>query len=118
MSLRAVQREAVIEALRWGHNTDSSTSKQNNNRRFQNDNNNDGSSSSSVSSAWRVLILDEWSRDVIAPLLKVKELRELAGVTLHLSLSKPRQSVARAPAIYLCMPTERNVDEIAKDVIE
>src|SRR3989338_4373116 len=96
MSLRLIQREAILEALRWGH----------------------GNTTGDISSAWRVLILDIHAQDVIAPLLKVKELREQAGVTLHLRLEKPRQAVAGAPAIYFCMPTEENVDQIAKDVEE
>lgn len=107
MSLRIIQREAVLEALRWGHSANSNTKNQSS-----------SSSSTELTSAWRVLVLDIHAQEVIAPLLKVKELRELAGVTLHLRLDKPRQAVAGAPAIYMCMPTDANVDQIAQDVEE
>ena len=33
--------------------------------------------------SWKILIYDEFGQDIIAPLLTVKELREL-GVTSHL----------------------------------
>lgn len=65
---------------------------------------------------WKVLIYDANGRDVIAPLLKVKDLRDL-GVTLHLPIDKPRQPVPGVPAIYFCEPTEENIQLIAADVV-
>ena len=65
---------------------------------------------------WKLLVYDSRGRDIIAPLIKVKELHDL-GVTLHLSLSKTRHAVPNSPAIYLCEPTQTNIDLIAKDCI-
>ena len=66
---------------------------------------------------WKVLVYDEAGRDVIAPLLKVFELRDL-GVTLHMMIDKQRQPVPGVPAIYLCEPSEENIARIAKDATE
>lgn len=64
---------------------------------------------------WKVLIYDENGRDIIAPLLRVADLRAL-GVTLHLSLGKPRQAIPDVPAVYFVAPTEANVRAVAADV--
>ncbi|KPI88905.1 putative sec1 family transport protein [Leptomonas seymouri] len=67
-----------------------------------------------VVTTWRLLIFDDWGRDIIAPLLKVGRLREL-GVTLYLHIATERDSVPGAPAIYFCAPTEENISRIADD---
>lgn len=67
-----------------------------------------------VATTWRLLIFDDWGRDIIAPLLKVGQLREL-GVTLYLHIAAAREPVPGAPAVYLCAPTEANVARIAED---
>lgn len=67
-----------------------------------------------VITTWRLLIFDDWGRDIIAPLLKVGQLREL-GVTLYLHIATERDPVPGAPAIYFCAPTEENITQIAKD---
>ncbi|KAL7697522.1 sec1 family transport protein [Lotmaria passim] len=67
-----------------------------------------------VVTTWRLLIFDDWGRDIIAPLLKVGQLREL-GVTLYLHIATERDPVPGAPAIYFCAPTEENVARIADD---
>lgn len=41
------------------------------------------SNSLAVEPVWKLLILDSYGKDIISPLIKVKQLREL-GVTLHL----------------------------------
>lgn len=46
----------------------------------------------SAATAYKVLILDEYCRSLVAPLLKLNELRTL-GVTLHLSLESDRQPI-------------------------
>lgn len=67
-----------------------------------------------VVTTWRLLIFDDWGRDIIAPLLKVGQLREL-GVTLYLHIATERDPVPGAPAIYFCAPTEDNIARIAQD---
>ena len=60
--LRAVQREAVLEALRWGQSDGAGAS----------------AADAAKSGAWRVLVLDASARDMLAPLLKVKaELKDI-----------------------------------------
>ena len=66
--------------------------------------------------SWKLLVYDASGRDILAPLLKVKELRE-NGVTLHMMLGKQGTPVPGVPAIYFCAPTEENVSLIAKDCI-
>ncbi|KAK7198204.1 SLY1 protein [Novymonas esmeraldas] len=67
-----------------------------------------------VVTTWRLLLFDDWGRDIIAPLLKVGQLREL-GVTLYLHMATERDPVPGAPAIYFCAPTEENIARIASD---
>nr|CCM16518.1 SLY1 protein, putative [Leishmania guyanensis] len=67
-----------------------------------------------VITTWRLLIFDDWGRDIIAPLLKVGQLREL-GVTLYLHIATERDPVPGAPAIYFCAPTEENITRITND---
>lgn len=66
--------------------------------------------------SWKLLIFDNVGRSIIAPLLKVKDLREM-GVTLHMMIDKPREAVPGAPAIYFCAPTEQNIARIAQDCV-
>ena len=65
---------------------------------------------------WKVLILDESCREVLAPLFSVNELRK-KGVTSHLALeSEKREPIEDACGVYLCRPTETNASRIAVDV--
>lgn len=64
---------------------------------------------------FKVLVLDPFTRDIIAPLLKVNELRKY-GITLHLMLGSDRQPISDVPAIYFVAQTEQNVKRIALDV--
>ncbi|RNF27172.1 putative sec1 family transport protein [Trypanosoma conorhini] len=66
--------------------------------------------------AWRLLIYDDIGRDVIAPLLRVGDLREL-GITLHMHINSKRDPVPGAPAIYFCSPTDENIRTIAADAV-
>jgi len=64
---------------------------------------------------WKVLIYDEFCRDVLAPLFTVDELHK-AGVTLHLMLnSNGRQEIPDVPAIYFVKPTPENINRICQD---
>ena len=64
--------------------------------------------------SFRVLILDKKTKDIIAPLLRVSDLRK-HGVTLHLLIESERQSIPDVPAIYFLAPTEANMELIAQD---
>ncbi|KAG8968624.1 Vesicle trafficking between the ER and Golgi [Tulasnella sp. 419] len=64
---------------------------------------------------WKVLVLDAQSKDVLATVLRVQDLRD-TGVTLHVQLHSNRPSIPDVPAIYLVAPTLNNVRRIAEDL--
>merc|ERR1712223_1312365 len=64
---------------------------------------------------WKVLIYDSIGQSILAPIFSVKELRE-AGVTLHLALHSERDPVPDVPAVYFCLPTEENLERVARDL--
>lgn len=63
---------------------------------------------------WKVLIYDSVGRDIIAPLLRVAELRD-AGVTLHMMLHASRHPIPDVPAVYFVQPTQENIIRISAD---
>lgn len=63
---------------------------------------------------YKVLVMDKFCFDIIAPLVRVDELRR-HGVTLHLKLENERQPIADVPAVYFVQPTRANVGRIASD---
>jgi hypothetical protein len=63
---------------------------------------------------YKVLVLDRHCKDIIAPLLRVSELRA-QGITLHLLLEQERQAIPDVPAIYFVHPTPDNVERIIQD---
>jgi hypothetical protein len=67
-----------------------------------------------ASELYKILVMDRFCKDVIAPLLRVSELRK-QGVTLHLMLEAERQHVPDVPAIYFVQATPSNIDRIAQD---
>lgn len=64
---------------------------------------------------YKVLILDRHTKDILAPLLHVNELRR-HGVTLHMLLDAERQPIPDVPAVYFVQPTEAAVARIIEDV--
>lgn len=62
---------------------------------------------------WKVLILDELSKDILATSLRVQDLRE-QGVTLHMQLHSARPPLADVPAVYFVSPTLANIRRIAE----
>ncbi|ORX39192.1 Sec1-like protein [Kockovaella imperatae] len=64
---------------------------------------------------WKVLILDEQSKDILATSLRVQDLRD-QGVTLHMQLHSPRPPLSDVPAVYFVSPTLENIRRIAKDL--
>ena len=63
---------------------------------------------------WKILVFDEYGRDIIAPLLTVKELRE-CGVTLNLLISDKRDPIPDVPVVYFVMPSKNNIELISSD---
>ncbi|KAL7421305.1 Vesicle trafficking between the ER and Golgi [Cryptotrichosporon argae] len=64
---------------------------------------------------WKVLILDDLSKDILATSLRVQDLRD-QGVTLHMQLHTPRPPLQDVPAIYFVSPTLANIRRIAEDL--
>ena len=75
----------------------------------------DGPRGGQVEPSWKVLIYDQTGRDILGPLLSVKELRDL-GVTLHLMLHSSRDNIPDAPAVYFCLPTDDNIQRMCQDM--
>ncbi|GBG30907.1 Sec1 family domain-containing protein 1 [Hondaea fermentalgiana] len=67
-----------------------------------------------LSQQWKVLIYDAACRDIISPLMTVGKLRE-NGVTLHMLLESPRESIPEVPAVYFFEPTEANIQRFVQD---
>jgi len=63
---------------------------------------------------YKVLVLDRYTKDIIAPLLRVSDLRK-HGVTLHLSIDTERQAIPDVPSIYLVQPSASNIERISAD---
>jgi len=66
------------------------------------------------SQQWKVLIYDQPSRDIISPLLTVSKLRDI-GVTLHMLLENPRESIPDVPAVYFMRPSQTNISRFVQD---
>jgi len=62
-----------------------------------------------------LLIYDRHGQDIIAPLLSVRQLREM-GVTLHLLLHSERGEVPDVAAVYFCQATDENLQRITQDL--
>ena len=60
---------------------------------------------------WKVLIYDSLGQEVIAPLLRVSDLRD-NGITVHMQLFAERQPIPDVPAIYFVAPTMENINRI------
>ncbi len=60
---------------------------------------------------WKVLILDNAAQKIIAPLLKVNDLRE-HGVTLFFQINSHRDPLPVVPAIYFVDATSANISRI------
>ncbi len=59
-------------------------------------------------------MLDRFTKDIIAPLLRVSDLRK-HGITLHLVIEAARQPIPDVPAIYFLQPTEANMELLGQD---
>ena len=63
---------------------------------------------------YKVLVLDTFTKAVIAPLLRVNELRK-HGITLHLSLETQRDPIPDTPSVYFVRANEETVRRIVAD---
>ncbi|TDL28548.1 Sly1 vesicle trafficking sec1-like protein [Rickenella mellea] len=63
---------------------------------------------------WKVLVLDQQTKDVLATVLRVQDLRDV-GVTLHVQLHSTRPPLPDVPAVYFVSPTGANIKRIAED---
>ncbi|GBE77652.1 Protein sly1 [Sparassis crispa] len=64
---------------------------------------------------WKVLVLDQHTKDVLATVLRVQDLRDV-GVTLHVQLHSNRPPLPDVPAVYFVSPTLINIRRIAQDL--
>ncbi|KAF9245898.1 Sec1-like protein [Melanogaster broomeanus] len=64
---------------------------------------------------WKVLVLDHQTKDVLATVLRVQDLRDV-GVTLHVQLHSLRPPLPDVPAVYFVAPTPANIRRIAEDL--
>ncbi|KAI5965867.1 SLY1 [Candida pseudojiufengensis] len=64
---------------------------------------------------WKVLILDEKSRQVLSSVLRVNDLLR-CGITVHSLINSKRSNLPDAPAIYFIEPTIQNINIIIQDI--
>ncbi|RMZ79630.1 hypothetical protein DV737_g3320, partial [Chaetothyriales sp. CBS 132003] len=64
---------------------------------------------------WKVLVFDDFGRDVISSVLRVNDLRS-KGVTIHLNINSPRYPIPDVPVLYLVEPTAANTKLICSDL--
>ncbi|EJW04145.1 hypothetical protein EDEG_01581 [Edhazardia aedis USNM 41457] len=66
---------------------------------------------------YKILILDDSTKDIISPLLKMNELRNI-GITTYFMLNSNRQKIEGIPAIYFVKNTSENLKTIMQDVVQ
>ncbi|KAF9060967.1 Sly1 vesicle trafficking sec1-like protein [Rhodocollybia butyracea] len=64
---------------------------------------------------FKTLVLDQQTKDVLATVLRVQDLRDV-GVTLHVQLHSTRPPLPDVPAVYFVSPTAANIRRIAEDL--
>ncbi|KAH0451977.1 hypothetical protein IEQ34_019276 [Dendrobium chrysotoxum] len=69
---------------------------------------------SATEEVYKILVLDRFCRDILSPLIHVKDLRK-HGITLYFVIDKERQTVPDVPAIYFVQPTTVNIGRIVAD---
>ena len=104
LSLRPRQRHAVVELINLMKNSKTTPAA------FAND----PDAEADEANTYKVLVLDKFTHDIIAPLVTLKDLRD-HGVTLHLKLQQDREEIPDTPAVYFVAPTAENVKLIAND---
>lgn len=66
--------------------------------------------------SFRILVVDKFTESLLNKIFRVGELRAL-GITLVLDINDKREYVRDATACYFILPTEQNIDILAKDII-
>ena len=64
---------------------------------------------------YKVLVVDHFTKGIIAPLLKLADLRK-QGVTLVLDLERQREAIPDVPAVYFVQASDNTIQAISKDV--
>ncbi|KAF2643564.1 Sec1-like protein [Massarina eburnea CBS 473.64] len=64
---------------------------------------------------WKVLVFDDFSRDVVSSVLRVNDLRAW-GITIYLPIGTTRHMIPDVPVIYLIEPTSANLQIITSDL--
>jgi hypothetical protein len=64
---------------------------------------------------WKFFIMDGAGQKILAPLIKVNDLRE-HGVTLFLQLKGQRERVPDVPAVYFVEPSSESISLICQDL--
>ncbi|KAH8835602.1 Sec1-like protein [Flagelloscypha sp. PMI_526] len=62
-----------------------------------------------------ILVLDQHTKDVLATVLRVQDLRDV-GVTLHVQLHSTRPALPDVPAVYFVSGTMENIKRISDDL--
>lgn len=63
---------------------------------------------------WKVVIFDNFNREINSALFKMKDLRE-NNITLYFHIKDTREQLHGVTAIYLVQPTKENIDYIYQD---
>jgi hypothetical protein len=66
---------------------------------------------------WKVLIFDNFNREINSSLFKMKDLRE-NNITLYFHLKEAREQLHGVTAIYLIQPTLDNIELLIQDFEE
>ncbi|KAL5705944.1 Vesicle trafficking between the ER and Golgi [Ranunculus cassubicifolius] len=72
------------------------------------------SSGTANEEVYKVLIFDKFCRDILSPLIHIKDLRK-HGITLYFLIDKDRQVIPDVPAVYFVQPTQFNIQKIITD---
>jgi len=64
---------------------------------------------------WKVLVFDDFGRDVVSSVLRVSDLRTM-GVTMHKHIATARHPIPDVPVIYLVEPNAQNLKSITTDL--
>jgi sec1 family domain-containing protein 1 len=65
--------------------------------------------------SWKVLLLDKMGQEVIAPIFRMNDLRDM-GIALCMDVQESRTAVPGASAVYVVEETRENVDAIKRDI--
>jgi len=65
---------------------------------------------------WKVLVLDDRTKDVLATVLRVQDLRDVGVTRDHRQLHSTRPPLPDVPSIYFVSPTAENIRRIAEDL--